>query len=45
MTTHEINDNLIKLISPNGIKDLRDNTIYSEVICNKKDVNNFKEVE
>lgn len=36
-------NNIVKLTSGNGIIDIRNNKVYSEVIINQKDIKYFKD--
>ena len=43
MNTKELKNNYIKLTSPNGIVDIRDNRVYSEVVCKPENVKYYKD--
>lgn len=43
MNTKELKNGYIKLTSPNGIVDIRDNRVYSEVVCKPENVKYYKD--
>lgn len=43
MNTKELKNNYIKLTSANGILDIRDNRVYSEVVCKPENVKYYKD--
>ena len=43
MNTKELKNNYIKLTSANGIVDIRDNRVYSEVVCKPENVKYYKD--
>lgn len=43
MNTKELKNKYIKLTSANGIVDIRDNRVYSEVVCKPENVKYYKD--
>jgi hypothetical protein len=43
MNIKELKNNYVKLTSANGILDIRDNRVYSEVVCKPENVKYYKD--
>ena len=43
MNTKELKNGYIKLTAKNGIVDIRDNRVYSEVVCKPENVKYYKD--